>query len=350
VNLALATLALRRYAPASARWLALGLAFLAGWSDWDPPRAWAADLVPGALARRGVWTLLLIALAPFFVHAAAGTVARWRRGEIEWLASSGIGRGAALASTALGLAAGSVAAAIALALAAEAAAESGGRGWRCVGVARTPQVVLHDGAATAAWTTGRPRVARVEGARLRIGVRRIAGAPAADVRLSAGAAAVASARAVERAALELEAPGAANVLDLELTLATPGAIVALDGEGLLWLAPVASDRAASLDLALRVACALTACCALALGLGAWTNPMLAMLATLTALVPAWFGRGAAFESAWWPWAGLPRAIELAGRGLAPSGPPIETVAGTIATLGVGLALALAEPGAWRRRP
>jgi len=357
VNLALASLSLRRSLPwpviALAGLLALVLARGAAAIAPELPALPGGGL-EGALARERMWTGMLAVLLPLVVLRQAGTTARWRRGEADWLACAP--RGRVLVSSGSGAFAGGLLVLSFAALCAEIAAGPAGAGLRIEAQIPAPHVVLVGGRAVQRWRVEQADGALREGSLLRARLVLIAGARAAEVRFSArragseGAATTVRRRITGRGSLLLPVPGGPGALELELEREGSAAIVALEGDGIELVRPVASERAASVAILVRAALALAAWLALALGLGAWLSSPTAALALLALALPAWLATGdphAALEGAW-PWSGLPEAIEVAGQGFAPPMPAPRALATTGLAVLAGLALAGAGLRDWRR--
>ena len=350
MNLRLAELALRRHLPkAIVVVLALAAVLLAR-ASWAPPAEWIAGADPGAveraLTRQGIWTLLLLLAVPLLVARAAGIVGKWRRGEIDWIASSPASSIGVLLSTWAGGALASALAIAGIALAAELAAGASPAGARVERRISSDRALLREhGGALAGVSRELARLDPPPGSRLVAKVVLVAGAPACDVRFalerrSAGArtaANVAVRRISGRAKIEVEIPPGPGELALAIEALDPGALVAFDGDGLALVTPVASERCASLALAARAWIACCAWIALALGAGAWVSGATAALFAFALTAPAWLGEASARWDAW-PWSGLPDALELAGEGLV--APPLAwpTLAGALASVALGIAL------------
>jgi hypothetical protein len=355
VNLALASLSLRRSLP----WPLIALAGLVALILARGAAALAPVLPVGggverALAREGMWTGMLAVLLPLFVLRQAGTLARWRRGEADWLACARHGQ--VLVSAWSGAFAGGLLVLLFAALCAELTAGSGRAGLRIEAQLPAPRVVLVGGRGAQRWRVEGADGELGQGSLLRARVVLVAGAPAAEVRFSArraeadGATTTVRRRISGRGSVLLDVPSGSGPLELELEREEPAAIVALEGDGVELVRPVASERAASAAILARAALALAAWLALALGLGAWLSSPTAALFLLALALPVWLAAGdphAALRGAW-PWSGLPEAIEVAGQGFAPPLPTARALATTVLAVAAGLGLARAGLRDWRR--
>lgn len=310
----------------------------------------AANAPPAAAAvRETLWTACAVVLLPFTVLRAARTFARWRAGELDFLAPRAAPRAGIAGATCAGHLAACGLLVTAVALACE--------------VGRGRASSLQDAGTLAlprtGWITGRaPYEARLgapafpAGTRLEVELVLGTGAgPATEVVLrlaragSDGAASETRQRLGARGRIEAVVPEGAGELVLALELTDPGARVFLAAETARAWSPVADERAASFVLALRLF-ALAACAsATALGLAAFLSPALAALGTLAlALVPDLLGA----DPAWFPARGLFDAFEIAGRARVPARPDPALLLGALAIVVLGIAVASASRAAWRR--
>jgi hypothetical protein len=221
-------------------------------------------------------------------------------------------------------------------------------------VARSEPVrgAIVDASTTLRWSAEPPAIAN---ARLQVGVAIVANAPAADVRLIAERRSADGSlhrsqtrRHVSAAtAIELEVPAGDGPIELELAREGDGAIVVLDGRGTAWLAPLGNALWTSAGIAALAALSLAAWLALAIGLGAWLSNGLTTCVLVALALPGWLG-DLPWLATWTPWAELPAAIELAGRGLGAPHPSAPTWLATAACIAIGLALARVDLARWRR--
>jgi hypothetical protein len=354
LSLELVRLALRRtLAPGlCAVAVLLAAAFLA--STWQPD-ALAVEALgeresSGALARQSLWTALLATLGPILIARAALIVPRWRRGEVDWLLAAQRSRAELVLSTFVGLAA----AAAGFVGFAGATAEIGA-GYASAGRALearfgTPSQVL-EGETLVRRLTLDPLPA---GAVLRVRLQYLGGAPAVDLRLSVRALATdappsaVEARVFASGVLEVPLPPVVGPVELRLERTGETALVALRENGIEIAVPTASERGASMRVAVRAWIALCAALAVALGLGAWLSGGAAVTGALALTWVALLARAPAGGK--WPPAALGDALELAGEGLAAPWPSARSLA--LAAAVIALALFAAAQGLehWRRAP
>jgi hypothetical protein len=352
---ALCSLALRRSIAGAGLWLALPFGIALALREWTPPAAMLGPLsqreIASALARQGVWASLLLFFAPLLLHRTAATIPRWRRGERDWLASSGAPRSALIGSAWSGAALAAAGLVAIAGVCAEAAAGASAPGLAYVGSLHAPAIVLLEAGEPVRW-----RAEAGPFARDRVYVARASfalvgggdGGPSAEIRISAtreGATASAQRVLSGRAAIELELPRGRGAVELAFERVGPGAVAVLVDPGVELFAPVSSVRRASLALAAIAGLTLVSTLALALGLGAWTSPWTATALTLCLCLPAWLAERGSFP---WPWRALTDALEQVGEGFAPAWPRFATIAATIATAAIGFALALVQRDPWRR--
>lgn len=303
----------------------------------------------GLAARRALWSAALVVLAPALGLRAAGLFAGWRARERGWVGARPVGRGAALAWLAGGTWLGGALALGACALAAELVAvplagadESGALATRRVARLQHPALVSsggHERAELALEPLLGGHVSRAEGHAL--GLRLVAlpgSAPLAGARVGLrsdpapdAAPRTALACAPEGAvALALAAGDRALVLERE-----PGAAFLVARDSIELLEPGVRPSAASAALLADALVAWSAWCALAVLLGAFLRPALALGACLAlACLPALPGAGGVARLV--PGAGLPERLELLARGLVPDAP---RAADALAALGIAAAAA-----------
>lgn len=245
----------------------------------DGPAAAAAR----ALARQDAWSILFLA-APllFFLAARIGTSAA-----SEWLLAAPVPRLSLTLSLGAGCALACAGATAVTALASECMLPAGGPAWRPGPASPAPAALLPDGAAPVEWAVPAPP----PGARLRLWTTVAPGSgPAVTARLAIRAGAGRTelvARVSGRTALELAPPREAEgMLALELAREGPGAVLVLPPGALQVLVPASSERAATLELALRALSLLVAGCGLALGLAGSLRPALVALLVLSLAVLA----------------------------------------------------------------
>ena len=155
VHAGLLHLALRR-SLSSAVWVtALLLAWVLPQLDWAPPSTLPLADSPHALAaglvRQGVWSVFLLVLGPLLVIKSAATVAFWRRGEVDWLASAPVSRTKVVLSTWCGKAAAAALVLAIGAISAELGAGSGAAGKRFVATLAAPRTVLVEDRQAQTW-------------------------------------------------------------------------------------------------------------------------------------------------------------------------------------------------------
>ncbi len=350
--LPLTWLAARRGLPPAAA--LLGAVYLAALAlvDWAPELARMAAEDParlaGALSRQGVWAGAALLLLPLLVVHFAGTVHRWRRGEVDWLASSPARPLSILVATWSGALLAGTAALAAAALAAEATAGADRGGVRLAGVVETPRVTLAPGDSRASPLV-RPPGPLPEGSVLAAELTAVAISEAVRVSLRAsrpgaeGAGELVEAWLKRRTRLEVPAPTGPGEVQLDLELSGPVPHCALTRLELL--TPTASERAAGAALFGRAWIALAAWLALALGLGAWTSPATAGLA----IAGSWLIAALRPEPiAWLPGADLARALGVVGDGVVPARIGWEPWLGAAVLALVGLGLARWNLHSWRR--
>jgi len=301
-----------------------------------------------AIAREGVWTVLILCLAPVLVRRAAATVGVWRSGEIDWLAKAPVARATVIVSAWLGTFAAALSVTGVIALAAELASPDAGACERRVGTTPAPANLVLDGTAPARWIVDDRPTGEV---RARVYLAFVPIAVAADVEfvardLSTREERLARARIASRTTLEVAVPRGNGPVELELRRVGAGGIVLLAEQRVDWLVTSSSARAASLATAAHVALAFAAWLAIALGLGAWMGGGIATASALALTLPGWLAENGGLRSAW-PAADLAETLDLVGRGVIPDLPSGTAVLGSVLGTVVGLALALAGTRTWR---
>jgi hypothetical protein len=284
-----------------------------------------------------------LAVVPALVARAGATLPRWRRADLEWLATRAASPLASLAATLGGLLAAGALLLLAFFAAGELAAGSAEPCLRHVRtLAHEPLKLVSGALAEEVVLHGTSAAELGAGAVLRVRLVPLPGrGPSADVRLEARAGGralgSATARVVDRRPVDvvLERAGT-GVLSLALERAESGAYVLLPRDGVELLRPGATERRASATVALHLFCLLAASSALALGLGAWMRGSLASLLACAAWAPCWshgLGQGLV------PGADIFHLLELLGEGVAPAppGPALLSVALGLSALGLALA-------------
>lgn len=309
-----------------------------------------SGLDPGATARAGAWTLMAIALGPWLVFRAAATVARWRRGEIDWLASTPASRLQLMVSAWFGTFAASLAVVAVVATVAELTVPVDRSTFALRTRLETPERAVIDGSNTLRWSSAVPEVR--PGSKLRLQLAFVPIEVFADVEWSATRGSERTEvrqRVFSRCALDVDAPSGSGEVTFELARVEGGGIVLFDEPGLAVLEPGASSRASSTALALHCALVLAAWSALALGFGAWMRPTIAF-ASLAALSFATFVIELDALAAFLPWIELAKAFDSSSRGVVPAWPTWSAYGSTIALVATGLALACAGTRRWRIQP
>lgn len=354
-GLTLARLAFARAWPLAAALASAALLLLARQHELARVEALPPDAaVPAAAAlRSALWTLGFVLGVPALTFHAAGTFARWRRGELDFLAPRAAPRWSIVGATWLGHVAAVGALALGIGLACELGLPDGPsaqprrvRDW--------PDAAWVSQAAP--WRTTVDLAPQPEGTRLELGLVLGSGSgTATEVVLRARRAGAASAtpgdstesrlRLGTRGALEVEIPPGSAPLELELTLTDPAARVRLAADsGRVWT-PRDGARGASVELALRLLLLGALTTALALGAGAFlARGLAAGLVLALWLVPDLAGA----DPSWIPARDAFEALELAGRGRVPSALPLAAWFGTALGALAALAPAALSAAAWRR--
>jgi hypothetical protein len=354
----LALLAAERVHPVLT-WLPLGAALLLCGAEarasFERAHALVAAGPPlGAWVRASVWAALAALGLPFVVGRAAGLARRWRLADAEWLAPSPLSpasiQGALLAGTSL-----AAFLLVALgALAAEAFAPAA-PGLRWAGTVGLAPAVLAEGAPPATCEVAGSVPAR--GTRLAIRPTLAPGSGqavslCASLASASGEVSRVEARIHGRTTLELAVPDPDGApLRFTLERSGPGAVLVLPGREADLLAPLPTDRSASLALGVRAWLALAAWMALAAGLGAWMRTSLAALLVLSLALLA-LAADAELGTAlrrFLPGGDLALAYARVAAGVVPPGPDAGAVLADLAGFLAGLVLLRAGLGV-RRDP
>jgi hypothetical protein len=355
----LVRLTLRRALPPGLAVIAVALAAAFLSASWEPDAlelealAGATDprVAAGALAREGLWTALLVTLAPFLLVRAATTLPGWRRGEVDWLLAAARRRGALVLSAYLGLLAAAGLLLLFIATAAEASAGPAPAGHALAARFATPALVVDD---------GQPLVRVVDpgraapGGTLRVRMVLAGGGRAAGLRVAlrsrgpAGGVRAVRAQLASNESVEVPLPAPEGPYELVVERTDGEALVAVRENGIELLTPTASARVAGLRVALRAGLALAALLALALGLGAWLSAPTAILGALTLAAAGLLAEGPMARAL--PLGALAEALALAGEGVAAPTPSPRALAATAVAVSVGLLAATAGLCCWRRAP
>jgi hypothetical protein len=302
-----------------------------------------ADVDAAGTVRSGAWIALALCIVPWIVLRAASQVAGWRAKEVEWLAKSPESPVSIATSAFAGiLAAGCVLIALS-AVAVELATPAGNVKLRRIGALEPDGLVgIHSERTVYHWRLDVPE--SPPGASLRVHLAFVPTDAYADVEWRAeraGHSNVATARVSSSCTVDVALPTGPGPVQVELRRVGGGGLVLLDERNVDHLAPVASERFASVTVALKLACATAAWIALALGFGSTLAPWLATLALLATTI--------AFEllRIREPWGSLPEILELCSRGIVPE-PPSLALLRPVAIL-VVCGIWLAGIGARRRR-
>lgn len=350
MNAHLFALAFRRSLPPGLLVFALAVLLLAGGvqtsAGIEALGVTSEDAARG-LARQGVWIGASLLLLPVLVFRAAGTVAAWRRGEIDWLAASAAGRATLLASTWSGTALGGTLLIAAIGLAAELTTGAGSATARLVERRAVPRVLLDQSGARTPWTyEDLPAAGEV-----RVNVFLVTGGPSADVRMTVERAAgerqrtEVLARVAGRTELRAPIPDGDGPVEVALERVGAGAVVALDPRGLDVLATSAREWHASVALFVSGGLALAAWLALGLGLGAWISSPSAAAVVASVTLLTW-SRGIPGL----PWSHLPDSFGLVGQRLVPATSLATAAPATLALVLAGLAIGCAGLRTWRQTP
>ena len=318
-----------------------------------PERLAAAER---ALARHATLALLGGLALTWTSACAALAGARWRAGELEWLAPRAASRAGVVVATWLGTWLAGCALIAGAVVAAELAAGGGPPTLTPLAELGGPRVLLLPGASEARWEVELPArtavsVSRLSGSRVRARIApTYGGGRAADVRFVLarathtgggepnGVSEEVTARIAAPTALLLPLPTGTGPLVATLERRGGTAALVLERGGLRLLSPSPSERLGSLSAALTLALAAGALAGLSMGLASWMRPGIALL-LVSALLLALYVHGGALG--WSADLGLGRALELVREGLVPRAPLGGAVLGAALTVALGLALTAA---------
>ncbi len=329
MNVRVAALALRRIAP---WWLALGLALLGALAASS---AASSDSAGAALARQGVWTVLLLAATCALVPRTAALAERFSTQEFGWVGAQPESRTRWYFAALGGALAAALGASLLGFVLAESSARFDGPALREVALAAVPERAVLDGRAPARWSVDAPA-----GETLRVELLFVAIEPTAEIEWRAergGEVRSVRATLARPQALELAVPPGDGPVRLTLERTGGGGLALLSGERLQRLVATGSYRGASLTIALHALLAWACWLGLALGLAPWLGARLASAASLVAPLAAWsLGDELAADAT--PAGALVRALDVCGRGLVPSTPTTLELSVTLACVLAGLAL------------
>jgi len=360
VNRGLASLAARRaLAPGvivlAAAVLALALALRADGGAGSVELAAEAGERSAALARasarEGAWSIAVLAILPLLLVRAARVVSMWRAGEGDWLGSRATGRGSILLSTWIGTWIGGailLAAAFVAVEASTGSLASRERTWRRVGEIALPPAAWITAGSPARWTAEARETTWPAGSRARIELGFAAGTnAAAEIVLRARRASderFARERIAGRGSVEVELPPGDAPLAFEVACEREGSRAFVVSDAMEVWEPGARESSAGLEILARLALALGAWTALAIGLGAWLSAPTAALAIAAAWIAAWL---ADRSPSWLPAADLWSALATAGSGRVPRAIAPITLASSAVLAAAGLALGAAGLSRWR---
>jgi len=319
-----------------------------------------AGALARGLTRLWLWSAVLLTALPLWVLRAAGTPARWRAGEGDWLGSRPTGRLAAWTSTWLGATAAGALALFAAALAVELRTSGDGPSLAYLGSHDLSDVRRVEPGETRAFTA--PEWTRWDGpgrdmgdaageARVRVRIRLAPAdfAPRATVLVElareSGESSTVTRALAARERVELELPPGAGVPTLRVTNVGSAPLAILTPQSFEFWAPGASERRASFELALRGSACLAAALALAIGYGTWLGAPLAALATLATWVLVRVVAGGA--TGWLPGMRLARALAFVGEGRTPEPLDPRALAGLAACAALGALATVGGMRAWR---
>lgn len=286
---------------------------------------------PPALAREGLWNLVLVCGVPLLVARAANHGSRLNSRERSFVGATPHSPAAWFRSSALGLAAATLGLLGIAAGSAELSATDEPPRLALAGLEPAPRSAVVDGRSTVRWS-----VSAAAGETLRVELVFVPVGTNATVEFRARRAGqVETTRALfhKPGSIEVRAPAGEAELSLELERVAGDAFLLLVGERVQRLRPAASPRLASAVLAAHAGLALWSLLTLAFALGAWMAAgYAASLAAALALSP-WIV-GDDFARAWTPSGQLVDALALAGEGYVPAWPSLESLALVLA-LAVG---------------
>jgi len=301
------------------------------------------------LGRQGVWSGVLLFLAPILLLRAGNTVTRWRSGECDWLGSRPTRRPQILAATWAGM---SLAALLLLGMTAalvEGAQVGSGdeETFRYAGSYSLDEIRRLEPGETTRWTL--PDPGETQGERqpeLRVLVTRTLGnAISTGIVFGATRAGISvedEHHIMQRGRASVLLPPGTGDVELSMRNVGEGSIAILTPNTFeVWMP--ASERMASMSIAVRAFVLLTALMALALGLGAWVGGATAAGSALT----LWLLALRLDFSAFVPGARLTRAIGFVGDGRLPEPYDLRALVGLGCALVLGMLLGVRGIRSWR---
>lgn len=290
---------------------------------------------PPALAREGLWNLVLLCAVPLLVARAASHGARLNTRERNFVAATPHSPAAWFRSSALGLAAATL---VALALAAgsaEFSATNEPARLALCGVEPAPHSGVLDGRAPVSWNVNanQGETLRVELVFVPVGTN-----ARAELRARRGANVQSARVSFNRSgSIEVPVPAGDGEVALELERVEGDALLLLVGGNVQRFVPAAAPQLASAVLALHAGLALWSLLTLAFALATWmATGYAATLAGALALCP-WIV-GDEFASEWTPWGQLFDALALASNGYVPAWPSFAAFAVALGLVALSNAL------------
>lgn len=344
-------LALRRALRPAAVWAMGGLVLLSLWRARDAGRspaevALSQDVADG-LAREALWFTALAAALAWFPAAAAHSVARWRRGEGEWLGTSVLRPAGIMAAWSTG---GALALALVLLSCAAAAEFAAGSSPRLCWLADTPVdgVVLLRAGSRGSTLSSVPEGATLGFARFVVAAPDD-GPPQTRVLCTLEQeglpARTTEARITGNTPIPVEVDPGSDSVRLDFERVGPGASVVLEGPRVEWYRAAGPRWEGVLAMFLHAWLALLALQGLAQAVAVWASPPSAVLAAAVTLALAWLDGDAPRA---WPGVGLRRALEACADGHAAGAPELGPWLSTAALLGAAALCAASRRDLWRR--
>lgn len=340
-------------------WIVVVLAFALETRPADLPEVMrslvlAADSVAGphfGLARQHVWAAFLLGVAPLVVLRATRRAASKRTDDEAWLATRPVGNAAIALSFYVGTVAAWCLALLPFAVCSELGAPKGERLVESAGEGEIARARWFSADAPLAWTVVLPEGARAEHASLEVG---IATASGATTRVLARARWVGAedwsertTHVTTRGRVEFELPGdSSGALELELTCAPGARAVVLSPHLSLWRVSAARAPVAT-RMALRLALAGAAWCALALAFACFVGATTAASGVLALWVAVWMADWPAAPRRWIPGADLFDALEIVGLGRAPLALGMEVWVGTGVIVAAAVLVTTVALARWR---